>query len=215
MRLKPLIVATILLTATTPVFADTPPVLSVGPDGRPLPGFNDKGEAISLPAPSAPPLTKDGTLAVGPDGKPLPGFNDKGEAIALPTPTPSGVQAFDANGKPLVGFNDKGEAISLIPPTYNKITDQVLKAKVDTEISQAKINAIKQADGYQLFSTTNFSAVDKSLTVIASKPGSRSKVLKLSVDAAGELFLPTKLNLSGYKIQIKSGSKVLKSIKLS
>jgi hypothetical protein len=215
MRLKPLIVATILLTATTPAFADTPPVLSVGPDGRPLPGFNDKGEAISLPAPSAPPLTKDGTLAVGPDGKPLPGFNDKGEAIALPTPTPSGVQAFDANGKPLVGFNDKGEAISLIPPTYNKITDQVLKAKVDAEISQAKINAIKQADGYQLFSTTNFSAVDKSLTVIASKPGARSKVLKLSVDATGELFLPTKSNLSGYKIQIKSGSKVLKSIKLS
>ena len=215
MRLKPLIVATILLTATTPVFADTPPVLSVWPDGRPLPGFNDKGEAISLPAPSTPPLTKDGTLAVGPDGKPLPGFNDKGEAIALPTPTPSGVQAFDANGKPLVGFNDKGEAISLIPPTYNKITDQVLKAKVDAEISTAKINAIKQADGYQLFSTTNFSAIDKSLTVIASKPGGRSKVLKLSVDATGELFLPTKSNLSGYKIQIKSGSKVLKSIKLS
>ena len=67
--------------------------------------------------------------------------------------------------------------------------------------------------GAQVF--TNFSAVDKSLTVIASKPGSRSKVLKLSVDATGELFLPTKSNLSGYKIQIKSGSKVLKSIKLS
>jgi len=217
MRLKVIIATLLLTTLISPAVADNPPVLSVGPDGRPLPGFNDKGEAVALPAPVAPPLTKDGTLAVSPDGKPLPGFNNKGEAIALPTPTPpaSGVQAFDATGKPLVGFNDKGEPVALaapIPPTYNKITDQQLKTLVDSEISIAKITVVKQSTGYQLYSPSVFSAVDKSLTVVATKSGSKSKSLKLTVDAAGELFLPTTSNLAGYKIQIKSGSKVLKNI---
>ena len=217
MKIKILLVTTLLLTVINPVFADTP-LLSVGPDGKPLPGFNDKGEVVALPPPVAPPLTKDGLLAVGPDGKPLPGFNDKGEVVALPTPTPSGLQAFDATGKPLVGFNDKGEAISLparIPPTYNKITDQQLKTLVDSEISIAKITTVKQPTGYQLYSPSVFSAVDKSLTVIATKSGSKSKSLKLSVDAYGELFVSTTSNLAGYKIQIKRGSKVLKSMKVS
>jgi len=217
MRVKVIISTLLLSTLISPAIADSPPVLSVGPDGRPLPGFNDKGEAVALPPPVAPPLTKDGTLAVSPDGKPLPGFNNKGEAIALPTPTPpaSGVQAFDATGKPLVGFNDKGEPVALaapIPPTYNKITDQQLKTLVDSEILIAKITAVKQSTGYQLYSPSVFSAVDKSLTVIATKSGSKSKSLKLTVDAGGELFVPTTSNLAGYKIQIKSGSKVLKNI---
>ena len=217
MKIKILLGSTLLLTAINPAFADTP-LLSVGPDRKPLPGFNDKGEVVALPPPVAPPLTKDGLLAVGPDGKPLPGFNDKGEVVALPTPTPSGLQAFDATGKPLVGFNDKGEAISLpapIPPTYNKITDQQLKTLVDSEISIAKITTVKQPTGYQLYSPSVFSAVDKSLTVIATKSGSKSKSLKLSVDAYGELFVSTTSNLAGYKIQIKRGSKVLKSVKVS
>jgi hypothetical protein len=220
MRVKVIIATLLLSTLISPAIADSPPVLSVGPDGRPLPGFNDRGEAVALPAPVAPPLTKDGTLAVSPDGKPLPGFNDKGEAVALPAPTPpaSGVQAFDATGKPLVGFNDKGEAIPLptpIPPTYNKITDQQLKTLVDSELSVAKITAVKQSTGYQLYSPSVFSAVDKSLTVIATKSGSKSKTLKLSVDAAGELFVATNTNLSGYKIQIKRGAAVLKSVKVN
>jgi len=217
MKIKILLISTLLLTVINPVFADTP-LLSVGPDGKPLPGFNDKGEVVALPPPVAPPLTKDGLLAVGPDGKPLPGFNDKGEVVALPTPPASGLQAFDATGKPLVGFNDKGEAISLpapIPPTYNKITDQQLKTLVDSEISIAKITTVKQPTGYQLYSPSVFSAVDKSLTVIATKSGSKSKSLKLSVDAYGELFVSTTSNLAGYKIQIKRGSKVLKSMKVS
>jgi len=182
MKIKILLISTLLLTVINPVFADTP------------------------------------LLSVGPDGKPLPGFNDKGEVVALPTPTPSGLQAFDATGKPLVGFNDKGEAISLparIPPTYNKITDQQLKTLVDSEISIAKITTVKQPTGYQLYSPSVFSAVDKSLTVIATKSGSKSKSLKLSVDAYGELFVSTTSNLAGYKIQIKRGSKVLKSMKVS
>jgi hypothetical protein len=219
MKIKILLISTLLLTVINPVFADTP-LLSVGPDGKPLPGFNDKGEVVALPPPVAPPLTKDGLLAVGPDGKPLPGFNDKGEVVALPAPTPpaSGLQAFDATGKPLVGFNDKGEAISLpapIPPTYNKITDQQLKTLVDSEITIAKITSVKQSTGYQLYSPSVFSAVDKSLTVVATKTGSKSKSLKLTVDAAGELFVSTTSNLAGYKIQIKRGSKVLKSVKVS
>ena len=217
MRVKVIIATLLLTTLISPAVADNPPVLSVGPDGRPLPGFNDKGEAVALTPPVAPPLTKDGTLAVAPDGKPLPGFNDKGDAISLPSPTPpaSGVQAFDATGKPLVGFNDNGEPVALpasIPPTYNKISDQQLKTLVDSEISTAKIIAVKQSTGYQLYSPSVFSAVDKSLTVVATKSGSKSKGLKLTVDAAGELFVSTTSNLAGYKNQIKSGSKVLKNI---
>ncbi len=215
-----LLLLTSSLVFTNAAIADTPGVLSTGPDGRPLPGFNDQGQPIALPAPVAPPLTKDGLLATGPDGKPLPGFNDKGEPIALPAPTaPSnGLQAFDAAGKPLVGFNDKGEPIALpapIPPTYNKINDQQLRAQVDTEITKSTITAVKLDTGYQLFSPVVYSAVDKSLTVIATKPGSKSKTLKLSVDANGELFVATKSDLTGYKIQIKRGSKVLKSVKVS
>jgi hypothetical protein len=217
---KILLAAVMTLLICQPSFANTPGVLSTGPDGRPLPGFNDQGQPIALPTPVAPPLTKDGLLATGPDGKPLPGFNDKGEAIALPAPTApaNGLQAFDAAGKPLPGFNDKGEPIALpapIPPTYNKINDQQLRAQVDTEITKSSITAVKSDTGYQLFSPVVYSAVDKSLTVIATKAGSKSKTLKLSVDANGELFVATKSDLSGYKIQIKRGSKVLKSVKVS
>ena len=217
---KILLAVVMTLLLAQPSFANTPGVLSTGPDGRPLPGFNDQGQPIALPAPVAPPLTKDGLLATGPDGKPLPGFNDKGEAITLPAPTApvNGLQAFDAAGKPLPGFNDKGEPIALpapIPPTYNKINDQQLRAQVDTEITKSSISAIKAETGYQLFSPVVYSAVDKSLTVIATKAGSKSKTLKLSVDANGELFVATKSDLSGYKIQIKRGSKVLKSVKVS
>ena len=215
-----LLVATSLLLVTQSAVADTPGVLSTGPDGRPLPGFNDQGQPIALPPPVAPPLTKDGLLSVGPDGKPLPGFNDKGEPIALPAPTApaNGLQAFDAAGKPLIGFNDKGEPIALpapTPPTYNKITNLQLRQLVDTEITKSSLSAIKSDTGYQLFSPVIYSAVDKSLTVIATKPGSKSKTLKLSVDANGELFVATKSDLSGYKIHIKRGSKVLKSVKVS
>ena len=215
-----LLVVTSLLFVTQSAVANTPGVLSTGPDGKPLPGFNDQGQPIALPAPVAPPLTKDGLLATGPDGKPLPGFNDKGEAIALPSPTApaSGLQAFDAAGKPLPGFNDKGKPIALpapIPPTYNKINDQQLRSQVDTEITKSSITAVKSDTGYQLFSPVVYSAVDKSLTVIATKVGSKSKTLKLSVDTNGELFVATKSDLTGYKIQIKRGSKVLKSVKVS
>ena len=217
---KILLAVVMTLLLPQPSFANTPGVLSTGPDGRPLPGFNDQGQPIALPTPVAPPLTKDGLLATGPDGKPLPGFNDKGEPIALPAPTApaNGLQAFDAAGKPLPGFNDKGEPIALpapIPPTYNKINDQQLRAQVDTEITKSSITAVKSDTGYQLFSPVVYSAVDKSLTVIATKAGSKSKTLKLSVDANGELFVATKSDLTGYKIQIKRGSKVLKSVKVS
>ena len=185
---KILLAVIMTLLICQPSFANTPGVLSTGPDGRPLPGFNDQGQPIALPTPVAPPLTKDGLLATGPDGKPLPGFNDKGEPIALPAP---------------------------IPPTYNKINDQQLRAQVDTEITKSSITAVKSDTGYQLFSPVVYSAVDKSLTVIATKAGSKSKTLKLSVDANGELFVATKSDLTGYKIQIKRGSKVLKSVKVS
>jgi len=35
---------------------------------------------------------------------------------------------------------------------------------------------------------------------------------KIDIDKSGEIFLPTKIDLTGYEIQIKRGSKVLKRV---
>ena len=55
-------------------------------------------------------------------------------------------------------------------------------------------------------------AIDTSLKITAVKPGAKSRSLKIDIDKTGELFLPTTADLSGYEIQIKRGSKVLKRV---
>lgn len=51
--------------------------------------------------------------------------------------------------------------------------------------------------------------------VAATKKGAKPKTLTLSVDADGELFVPTTASLKGFQLQIKRGSKLIKAIKLS
>lgn len=94
------------------------------------------------------------------------------------------------------------------------IKDSGLRKQVDVALTQAQIQPVKSSSGYRLATDDQLPAIDSTLKVIAVKSGSKSRSLKLSVDKTGELFLPTKLDLTGYEIQIKRGGKVLKEISL-
>ena len=92
------------------------------------------------------------------------------------------------------------------------IKDAQLKKRVDTAIAQVEIEPVKLTAGYQLATTAQLPAIDTSLKITAVKPGAKSRSLKIDIDKTGELFLPTTADLSGYEIQIKRGSKVLKRV---
>ena len=92
------------------------------------------------------------------------------------------------------------------------IRDAQLKKKVDTAIAQVEIETVKSNAGYQLTTTEQLPAIDASLKVTAVKMGAKTRSLKIDIDKTGELFLPTTADLTGYEIQIKRGSKVLKRV---
>ena len=92
------------------------------------------------------------------------------------------------------------------------IKDAQLKKRVDTAIAQVEIEPVKLTAGYQLATTAQLPAIDTSLKITAVKPGAKTRSLKIDIDKTGELFLPTTADLSGYEIQIKRGSKVLKRV---
>jgi hypothetical protein len=92
------------------------------------------------------------------------------------------------------------------------IRDAQLKKRVDTAIAQVEIEPVKLTAGYQLATTAQLPAIDTSLKITAVKTGAKSRSLKIDIDKTGELFLPTTADLSGYEIQIKRGSKVLKRV---
>ena len=92
------------------------------------------------------------------------------------------------------------------------IRDAQLKKRVDTAIAQVEIEPVKLTAGYQLATTAQLPAIDTSLKITAVKTGAKTRSLKIDIDKTGELFLPTTADLSGYEIQIKRGSKVLKRV---
>ena len=92
------------------------------------------------------------------------------------------------------------------------IKDAQLKKRVDTAIAQVEIEPVKLTAGYQLATTAQLPAIDTSLKITAVKTGAKTRSLKIDIDKTGELFLPTTADLSGYEIQIKRGSKVLKRV---
>jgi len=92
------------------------------------------------------------------------------------------------------------------------IRDAQLKKRVDTAIAQVEIEPIKLNAGYQLTTTEQLPAIDASLRITAVKAGAKSQSFKIDIDKSGEIFLPTKVDLTGYEIQIKRGSKVLKRV---
>ena len=92
------------------------------------------------------------------------------------------------------------------------IRDAQLKKRVDTAIAQVEIEPVKLTAGYQLATNAQLPAIDTSLKITAVKTGAKTRSLKIDIDKTGELFLPTTADLSGYEIQIKRGSKVLKRV---
>jgi hypothetical protein len=107
------------------------------------------------------------------------------------------------------GNKVEAETGDLLP---TKITNAALKETIDNEIKEANYTAKKSPQGYLLKSEASLSAIDTSLSVTAKKAGKKVK-LSLSSDADGNVLIPTKLNLKGYTIEIKRGSKLLASIK--
>jgi len=107
------------------------------------------------------------------------------------------------------GNKVEAETGDLLP---TKITNTSLKETIDNEIREANYTAKKSAQGYLLKSESSLSAIDTSLSVTAKKAGKKIK-LSLGSDADGNVLIPTKLNLKGYTIEIKRGSKLLASIK--
>ena len=92
------------------------------------------------------------------------------------------------------------------------IRDAQLKKRVDTAIAQVEIEPVKLNAGYQLTTNEQLPAIDASLRITAIKAGAKSQSFKIDIDKSGEIFLPTKADLTGYEIQIKRGSKVLKRV---
>jgi hypothetical protein len=92
------------------------------------------------------------------------------------------------------------------------IRDAQLKKRVDTAIAQVEIEPVKLNAGYQLTTNEQLPAIDASLRITAIKAGAKSQSFKIDIDKSGEIFLPTKVDLTGYEIQIKRGSKVLKRV---
>jgi hypothetical protein len=95
------------------------------------------------------------------------------------------------------------------------IKDANLKKQVDAALKTADIDPVKTATGYQLVTDEALPAIDSTLKVVAVKKGAKARILKLTVDQSGELFVPTTVDLTGYSIQIQRGSKVLKSVKVA
>ena len=96
----------------------------------------------------------------------------------------------------------------------SNIRDNQLKKKVDTVISQVEIDAVKANAGYQLTLTEQLPAIDTGLRITAIKQGAKSRTLKIDIDKSGEIFLPTNADLTGYELQIKRGSKVIKRVQI-
>jgi hypothetical protein len=107
------------------------------------------------------------------------------------------------------GNKVEAETGDLLP---TKITNTTLRATIDSEIREANYTTEKTRQGYLLKSDTALSAIDTSLIVTAKKAGKKIK-LSLGTDTQGNLLIPTKLNLKGYTIEIKRGSKLLTRFK--
>jgi hypothetical protein len=85
---------------------------------------------------------------------------------------------------------------------------------VNQEFAAADISAKKTRKGYLLETDDQISYVDKTLKIVATKKGAKPNELTLTVDANGELFVRTGVNLKGFQLQIKRGDNLIKAIKL-
>ena len=90
------------------------------------------------------------------------------------------------------------------------IKDSGLRKQVDAALTQAEIEPINSSSGYRLSTGDQLPVIGSKLKIVTVKSGAKSRSLKLAIDKTVELFLPTKVDLTGYEILIKRGNKVLK-----
>ena len=133
------------------------------------------------------------------------------DSIGTPVPAP----LWNPDGTPYVhGISELPDVpASLRRPI--ELTDPIAREIVNQEFAAAEITAKKLKKGYLLDTDDQISYVDKTLKIVATKKGAKPKTLSLSVDADGELFVPTTASLKGFQLQIKRGSKLIKAIKLN
>jgi hypothetical protein len=133
------------------------------------------------------------------------------DSIGTPVPAP----LWNPDGTPyLHGISELPDVpASLRRPI--ELTDPIAREIVNQEFAAAEITAKKLKKGYLLDTDDQISYVDKSFKIVATKKGVKPKTLTLSVDADGELFVPTTASLKGFQLQIKRGNKLIKAIKLS
>ena len=94
-------------------------------------------------------------------------------------------------------------------------TDAGLKVEVDQQIMTSSIKVSKTSGGYILDASKDLSAIDTTLKFVATKGKGKSINLVLTADKRGEMLIKTSQNLKGYTVQIKRGSTVLKSLKIT
>jgi hypothetical protein len=203
----------------------------------PPPLFNPDGSVYG----GEPVLRIPGSTAAAPfgfrqDGTPVPPplFNPDGTPFVLgvsPIPVPKRIIGapfgYDSLGTPVPAplWNPDGtpyvHGVSELPDVPANLrqpialTDPIAREIVNQEFAAAEILAKKTRKGYLLETDDQISYVDKTLKVVATKKGAKPKALTLSVDADGELFVPKGVNLKGFQLQIKRGTKLIKAIKLN
>ena len=94
------------------------------------------------------------------------------------------------------------------------IKDSGLRKQVDAALTQAEIEPINSSSGCRLSIGDQLPVIGSKLTVVSVKSGAKSRLLKLTIDKTGELFLSTKVDLTGYEIRITRSNKVLKKLSI-
>ena len=94
------------------------------------------------------------------------------------------------------------------------IKDSGLRKQVDAALTQAEIEPINSSSGYRLSTGDQLPVIGSKLKLVAVKSGAKFRLLKLTIDKTGELFLSTKVDLTGYEIRITRGNRVLKKLSI-
>jgi hypothetical protein len=188
------------------------PVLRIpgATDAAPF-GFKQDGTPVPPPL-----FNPDGTpfvLGVSkiPVPKPIIGAPFGYDSLGTPVPAP----LWNPDGTPYVhGVSELPD----VPANLRRpiaLTDPIAREIVNQEFAVAEITTKKLKKGYLLDTDDQISYIDKTLTVVATKKGTKARTLKLSVNADGDLFVPTTANLKGFQLQIKRGDKLIRAIKLN
>jgi hypothetical protein len=84
----------------------------------------------------------------------------------------------------------------------------LVKAFVDV-LNSNEIPVAKSKNSYVFDVNFDSSKTDKTLKVLATKSGSKSKNLTLKLNSQGDLVLPSSTSLKGYKLSFTQGNQVI------